>query len=70
MKDFFTGSAEAQGAFSWQHLTFVTFLMLVMAFLAIFFGRRKVGAHDLLVELGHFSAQRNTAVTKAGEEII
>jgi len=46
MKEFFTGSAEAQGAFSWQHLTFVTFLMLVMAFLAMFFGRRNRNASE------------------------
>ena len=31
---------EAEGAWSWQHLTFVCFLMAVMVALAIFFGRR------------------------------
>lgn len=46
MKEFFTGSAQAQGAFSWQHLTFVTFLMIVMIFLAIFFGRRNRNANE------------------------
>ena len=40
MKNFFTGAGEAQGAFSWQHLTFVTFLMLVWIGLAIWLGLR------------------------------
>lgn len=31
---------EAQGAYSWQHLTFVTSLMAIMVALAIFIGRR------------------------------
>ena len=46
MEAFFTGSAEAQGAFSWQHLTFVTSLMLIMTFLAIFFGRKNRNASE------------------------
>ena len=40
MKNFFTGAGEAQGAFSWQHLTFVTFLMIVWIGLAIWLGLR------------------------------
>ena len=31
---------EAEGFLSWQHLTFVTCLMIVMVALAVFFGRR------------------------------
>ena len=46
MRSFFTGSGEAQGAYSWQHLTFVTLLMVCMAFLAIFFGRRNKDADE------------------------
>ncbi len=40
MKEFFSGSGEAQGAYSWQHLTFVTTLMVVMVLFAIFLGKR------------------------------
>ena len=40
MEEFFTGTGTAQGAFSWQHLTFVTFLLTVMTLVAIFFGKR------------------------------
>ena len=40
MRDFFEGNGEAQGAFSWQHLTFVTSLMVVMVVLAVFLGKR------------------------------
>ena len=30
----------AEGYFSWQHLTFVTLLMVIMVALAVFLGRR------------------------------
>lgn len=43
MKEFFGWGGytrEAEGFLSWQHLTFVTFLMLVMIALAIIFGRK------------------------------
>jgi len=40
MKEFLSGSGEAQGAYSWQHLTFVTTLMLIMVLAAIFLGKR------------------------------
>lgn len=46
MEKFFTGSGTPQGAFSWQHLTFVTILMGIMAFCAIFFGRRNRNADE------------------------
>ena len=46
MEKFFTGSGEAQGAFSWQHLTFVTLLMVIMTASAIFFGRRNKNADE------------------------
>ena len=31
---------QAEGAYSWQHLTFVTALMIVMVVLAVWLGRR------------------------------
>ncbi|MBR2971097.1 MAG: YwaF family protein [Clostridia bacterium] len=40
MKEFLSGSGEAQGAYSWQHLTFVTTLMVIMVLSAIFLGKR------------------------------
>ncbi len=40
MKEFLSGSGEAQGAYSWQHLTFVTSLMILMVLAAIFLGKR------------------------------
>ena len=40
MKEFLSGSGEAQGAYSWQHLTFVTTLMVIMVLAAIFLGKR------------------------------
>lgn len=46
MKDFLTGAGEAQGAFSWQHLTFVTSLLAIMVFFAVFFGRRNRNTDD------------------------
>ena len=46
IEKFFTGSGEAQGAFSWQHLSFVTLLMVIMTASAIFFGRRNKNADD------------------------
>ena len=36
----FNDTRTPEGAYSWQHLTFVTALMLIMAALAIFFGLR------------------------------
>ena len=43
MQAFFDGAGEPQGAYSWQHLTFVTCLMLVMVFLALFLGKQRRG---------------------------
>ena len=43
MKEFFGIGGyqrEAEGAFSWQHLLFVSLLMVAMVGLAIFFGRK------------------------------
>ena len=40
MKDFLSGAGQAQGAYSWQHLTFVTSLMVIMVLAAIFFGKQ------------------------------
>ena len=43
MKDFFGFGGytrPAAGAYSWQHLTFVTGLLLIMTLLAVFFGRK------------------------------
>ena len=43
MKEFFGiggYTREAEGYMSWQHLTFVTSLMIIMVALAIFFGLR------------------------------
>ena len=43
MKEFFGFGGyqrEPEGYFSWQHLTFVTSLMVIMVALAVFFGRR------------------------------
>lgn len=37
---------EAEGYFSWQHLTFVTVLMLIMVGLAVFFGMRNKDKDD------------------------
>lgn len=37
---------EAEGYMSWQHLTFVTSLMLVMVALAIYFGRKNKGKDE------------------------
>ncbi len=37
---------EAEGFLSWQHLTFVTFLMIVMVTLAILIGRKNRDASD------------------------
>ncbi|MBO7218772.1 MAG: YwaF family protein [Clostridia bacterium] len=39
MMDFFTGAGEAQGAYSWQHLTFVSSLMVIMVVAAVLLGR-------------------------------
>ncbi len=39
MEAFFDGSGEPQGAYSWQHLLFVTSLMIVMVLLALFLGK-------------------------------
>lgn len=47
MKEFFGiggYTREAEGYMSWQHLTFVTSLMIIMVALAIFFGLRYKGA--------------------------
>lgn len=33
-------SRTAEGAYSWQHLTFVTSLLVIMSLLAVFFGRK------------------------------
>ena len=35
-----------EGAFSWQHLTFVTSLMIIMVALAVFFGKKNKNASD------------------------
>lgn len=40
MEAFFSGSGEPQGAYSWQHLSFATAVMVAMVFLAVFFGKR------------------------------
>ena len=43
MKEFFGFGGytrPAEGFFSWQHLVFVTSLMVVMVLLAVFFGKR------------------------------
>ena len=40
MKDFLSGAGEAQGAYSWQHLVFVTSLMVIMVIAALFLGKR------------------------------
>lgn len=37
---------EAEGAYSWQHLTFVTSLLIIMAVLAVFFGCRYKNKSD------------------------
>ena len=37
---------EAEGAFSWQHLTFVTMLMIIMTCLAIWLGRKYRNSDD------------------------
>ncbi len=39
MRDFLSGAGEAQGAYSWQHLTFVTTLMVIMVISAILLGK-------------------------------
>ena len=39
MIDFLKGNGEAQGAYSWQHLTFVTSLMILMVVVALVLGR-------------------------------
>lgn len=39
MLGFFKGEGEAQGAYSWQHLTFVTSLLIVMVIVAVVMGR-------------------------------
>lgn len=44
MKEFFGFGGyqrEAEGYFSWQHITFVTCLMIVMIAFAVFFGTKK-----------------------------
>ena len=49
MKEFFGFGGyqrAAEGYFSWQHITFVTFLMIVMVALAVFFGRRNRGGDE------------------------
>ncbi|MBE6976511.1 MAG: hypothetical protein E7439_04860 [Ruminococcaceae bacterium] len=49
MKEFFGFGGyqrEAEGFMSWQHLTFVTSLMVVMVALAVFFGRRNKNRSD------------------------
>ena len=46
MKEFFGFGGyqrTPEGYFSWQHLTFVTTLMVIMTVLAVFFGRRNRG---------------------------
>jgi hypothetical protein len=43
MKEFFGFGGyqrPAEGAYSWQHLTFVTGLLLIMTVLAVFLGRK------------------------------
>ena len=40
MLEFLSGSGEAQGAYSWQHLTFVTSLMIIMVLLAVYLGKK------------------------------
>ena len=43
MKEFFGWGGytrEPEGFLSWQHLTFVTSLMIIMAVLAVYFGRK------------------------------
>lgn len=40
MRTFLSGSGEAQGAYSWQHLVFVTALMIIMVLSAYFLGKR------------------------------
>ena len=49
MKEFFGFGGyqrAAEGAFSWQHLTFVTALMAAMVFLAVWYGRRNRNAGE------------------------
>lgn len=49
MKEFFGFggySRPAEGFFSWQHLAFVTSLMVIMVLLAVFFGKRNRMADD------------------------
>ena len=49
MKEFFGFggySRPAEGFFSWQHLAFVTSLMVIMVMLAVFFGKRNRMADD------------------------
>lgn len=40
MLKFLSGAGEAQGAYSWQHLTFVTSLMIIMVLLAVYLGKK------------------------------
>ncbi len=40
MLKFLSGSGKAQGAYSWQHLTFVTALMVIMVLLAVYLGKK------------------------------
>lgn len=49
MKEFFGFGGyqrEPEGYFSWQHVTFVTFLMIVMVALAVLLGRRNKDKED------------------------
>ena len=49
MKEFFGFGGyqrEPEGFMSWQHLTFVTSLMIIMTLLAIYFGRRNKNKED------------------------
>ena len=39
MMEFLEGSGEAQGAYSWQHLLFVTVILLIMSAIAVILGR-------------------------------
>ena len=50
MKEFFGWGGytrEPEGFLSWQHLTFVTSLMIIMAVLAVYFGRKNRHATDM-----------------------
>ena len=49
MKEFFGFGGyqrPVEGFMSWQHLTFVTSLMIIMTLLAVYFGRRNKNKED------------------------